>query len=88
MVYEVLQTDGTVLPVDNPRNCRATDKVEEIREPIITANILVPPDYVGAVLKLCNDKRGVQKKMLYVATQVSCSTSCRSPKWCSTSSIA
>jgi GTP-binding protein LepA len=71
VVYEVLQTDGTILPVDNPAKLPPTDKVDEIREPIITANILVPPDYVGAVLKLCNDKRGVQKKMLYVATQVS-----------------
>jgi GTP-binding protein LepA len=71
VVYEVLQTDGTVLPVDNPSKLPGPDRIDEIREPIITANILVPPDYVGAVLKLCNDKRGVQKKMLYVATQVS-----------------
>jgi len=71
VIYEVLQTDGTVLSVDNPSKLPPTDKIDEIREPIITANILVPPDYVGAVLKLCNDKRGVQKKMLYVATQVS-----------------
>jgi GTP-binding protein LepA len=71
VIYEVLQTDGTVMTVDNPSKLPPTDRVDEIREPIITANILVPPDYVGAVLKLCNDKRGVQKKMLYVATQVS-----------------
>jgi GTP-binding protein LepA len=71
VIYEVLQTDGTILAVDNPAKLPPTDKIDEIREPIITANILVPPDYVGAVLKLCNDKRGVQKKMLYVATQVS-----------------
>ena len=71
VIYEVLQTDGSVYSVDNPSKLPPTDKIDEIREPIITANILVPPDYVGAVLKLCNDKRGVQKKMLYVATQVS-----------------
>jgi GTP-binding protein LepA len=71
VVYEVLQTNGDVLPVDNPSKLPPADKIDEIREPIITANILVPPDYVGAILKLCNDKRGVQKKMLYVATQVS-----------------
>ena len=53
------------------RSCRRTDEIEEIREPIIIANILVPPDHVGAVLKLCNDKRGTQKKMLYLGTQVS-----------------
>ena len=53
------------------RNSRRSNEIEEIREPIIIANILVPPDYVGAVLKLCNDKRGTQKKMLYLGTQVS-----------------
>jgi GTP-binding protein LepA len=71
VVYEVARTDGTVLYVDNPAKLPASNEIEEIREPIITANILVPPDYVGAVLKLCNDKRGRQKKMQYVATQVS-----------------
>jgi GTP-binding protein LepA len=57
--------------VDNPAKLPPSNEVDEIREPIITANILVPPDYVGAVLKLCKDKRGRQKKMQYVATQVS-----------------
>ncbi len=71
VIYEVLKTDGEVMPVDNPSKLPPIDRIEEIREPIITANILVPPDYVGAVLKLCTEKRGVQKKMLYVATQVS-----------------
>src|SRR6186713_283732 len=71
VIYEVLQTDGTVISVDNPSKLPPTDKVDEIREPIITANILVPPEYVGAVLKLCNDKRGVQKKMLFLGNQVS-----------------
>jgi GTP-binding protein LepA len=71
VVYEVAKTDGTVVYVDNPAKLPASNETEEIREPIITANILVPPDHVGAVLKLCNDKRGRQKKMQYVATQVS-----------------
>jgi GTP-binding protein LepA len=71
VVYEVLKDSGEVEPVDNPAKLPPVDRIEEIREPIILANILVPPDYVGAVLKLCNDKRGVQRKMLYVATQVS-----------------
>ena len=52
-------------------NCRRPATSSEIREPIILATILVPPDHVGAVLKLCNDKRGTQKKMLYLGTQVS-----------------
>ena len=59
------------MSVDNPAKLPPIDQIEEIREPIIIANILVPPDYVGAVLKLCNEKRGVQKKMLYLGTQVS-----------------
>ena len=71
VVYEVARTDGTLVYVDNPAKLPPSNEIEELREPIITANILVPPDYVGAVLKLCNDKRGKQKKMLYVATQVS-----------------
>jgi GTP-binding protein LepA len=71
VVYEVARTDGKVEYVDNPAKLPAVNEIDEIREPIISANILVPPDHVGAVLKLCNDKRGVQRKMLYVATQVS-----------------
>ncbi|HEX5206384.1 MAG TPA: translation elongation factor 4 [Steroidobacteraceae bacterium] len=71
VVYEVLRTDGAVEYVDNPAKLPASNEVEEIREPIIVANILVPPDHVGAVLKLCNDKRGTQKKMQYLGSQVS-----------------
>ncbi len=71
VVYEILKEDGTLAYVDNPAKLPPTNQIEELREPIITANILVPPDYVGAVLKLCNDKRGTQKKMLYLASQVS-----------------
>ena len=67
----MLRTDGEVEYVDNPAKLPPIDEIEEIREPIIIANILVPPDHVGAVLKLCNDKRGAQKKMLYLGTQVS-----------------
>jgi len=71
VVYEVARTDGTLAYVDNPAKLPPSNEIEDLREPIILANILVPPDYVGAVLKLCNDKRGVQKKMLYLGTQVS-----------------
>jgi GTP-binding protein LepA len=71
VVYEVLLTDGTVINVDNPEKLPPSNETDEIREPIITANILVPPEHVGAVLKLCNDKRGRQKKMLYLGNQVS-----------------
>ncbi|MCC7198321.1 MAG: elongation factor 4 [Gammaproteobacteria bacterium] len=71
VVYEVQLTDGTIVHVDNPAKLPATNLVEELREPIIVANILVPPEHVGGVLKLCQEKRGVQKKMLQHGTQMS-----------------
>ncbi len=71
VVYEVARTNGEVLYVDNPAKLPPSNEIDEIREPIIVANILVPPDHVGAVLKLCNDKRGRQKKMQYLGSQVS-----------------
>jgi GTP-binding protein LepA len=71
VVYEVARSDGAIEYVDNPAKLPAVNDIEEIREPIIVANILVPPDHVGAVLKLCNDKRGRQNKMQYLGTQVS-----------------
>ncbi|MGC4027652.1 MAG: translation elongation factor 4 [Steroidobacteraceae bacterium] len=71
VVYEVACTDGSLLYVDNPSKLPASNLIEDLREPIITANILVPPEHVGGVLQLCSEKRGVQKKMLYLGTQVS-----------------
>jgi GTP-binding protein LepA len=71
VVYEVALTDGSVEYVDNPAKLPASNLIAEIREPIITASILVPPDYVGGVLGLCTEKRGVQKKMHYLGSQVS-----------------
>ena len=71
MVYDSAPTDGTVMYVDNPAKLPPSNEIEEIREPIIVANILLPPDHVGSVLKLCNDKRGTQKKMQYLGSQVS-----------------
>jgi GTP-binding protein LepA len=71
VVYEVEQTDGTVTYVDNPAKLPAGGLIAELREPIITANILVPPEHVGGVLRLCQEKRGVQKKMLQLGTQMS-----------------
>jgi GTP-binding protein LepA len=71
VVYEVARRDGVIVYVDNPAKLPAVNDLDEIREPIIVANILVPPDHVGAVLKLCNDKRGTQNKMQYLGTQVS-----------------
>jgi GTP-binding protein LepA len=70
VVYEVVCTNGEVLHIDSPAKLPPPDKIAEVREPIITANILVPPDYVGAVLALCSEKRGAQKKMQFLGTQV------------------
>jgi GTP-binding protein LepA len=71
VVYEVLTTDGEIVNVDNPAKLPPVDKIKELREPMIVANILLPPDYVGPVMKLCLEKRGVQKKLLYLGNQVS-----------------
>ncbi len=71
VIYEIALTDGSTIYVDNPAKLPASNVTAELREPIIIANILVPPEHVGAVLKLCNDKRGRQKKMLYLGNQVS-----------------
>jgi len=71
VVYEVVNTDGETLNVDNPAKLPPVDRIAELREPIIIANILMPPDYVGPVMKLCLEKRGVQKKLLYLGSQVS-----------------
>ncbi len=71
VVYEVVQTGGEIIYIHNPSDLPPLNKIDEIREPIIVANILVPKDYVGDVIKLCIDKRGVQKQMQYVGHQIS-----------------
>ena len=70
VVYEVLMRDGTVLSVENPSKLPDPSKVEEIREPIITAKIFVPQDYLGAVITLCEQKRGAQVNLQYHGRQV------------------
>ncbi|NID14288.1 translation elongation factor 4 [Luteibacter yeojuensis] len=70
VVYEVAKTDGTVLDMDNPAKLPPPQQIAEIREPIIVANILTPGEYVGNVIKLCEEKRGVQRSIQYLATQV------------------
>jgi GTP-binding protein LepA len=71
VVYEVALTGGEVLHVDNPSKLPPTNEISELREPIIVANILVPEKHVGAVIKLCIEKRGVQKHIRYPGSQVS-----------------
>jgi GTP-binding protein LepA len=71
VIYEVLDTGGEILKIDNPASLPPVNQIEEIREPIIMANILVPQDYLGNVITLCIEKRGVQKNMQYLGSQVS-----------------
>ncbi len=71
VVYEVLTTKGEVIKVDSPSRLPASNLIEEMREPIVEANILVPQEHVGSVLSLCVEKRGVQKDMQFVGQQVS-----------------
>ncbi|MGK0673275.1 MAG: translation elongation factor 4 [Halothiobacillaceae bacterium] len=71
VVYEVVTTQGKVLHIHNPADLPPISNIREMREPIIEANILVPQDYVGNVITLCIEKRGVQKQMLYLGSQVS-----------------
>jgi GTP-binding protein LepA len=70
VIYEVVTTDGEVIPLDNPAKLPNTSNVEAIREPIIVANILTPPDHIGNVIKLCEEKRGVQRSIQYLGSQV------------------
>ena len=70
VVYQVLLSGGEVIEIENPSKLPDASKVEEIREPIIKASILVPQEYVGAVITLCMQKRGVQRNMQYMGRQV------------------
>ncbi|GJM05752.1 MAG: elongation factor 4 [marine bacterium B5-7] len=73
VIYEVLTTNNEVISIDNPSKLPPPNKVLEIREPIITADILVPQEYLGNVITLCIEKRGVQKKLQYLGKQISLS---------------
>ena len=70
VVYEVLMRDGTVLSVENPSKLPDPSRIDEIREPIITTTVFVPQDYLGAVITLCEQKRGAQVNMQYHGRQV------------------
>ena len=71
VVYEVEKKDGEIMNVDNPSALPDPGVIQEIREPIARAHILVPQDYLGNVITLCIDKRGVQKDMQFLGSQVS-----------------
>lgn len=70
VVYQVLLKDKTLIEVDNPAKLPDPSKIEEILEPIITTTILTPQEYVGSIITLCTQKRGVQKNMQYMGRQV------------------
>jgi len=70
VIYEVVQRDGKVLVVDNPSKMPDPSKIEEIREPIVTVNLYMPNEYVGAVITLCTQKRGSQINISYHGKQV------------------
>jgi GTP-binding protein LepA len=71
VVYEILLSDGTVTRIENPAQLPVVNRITEIREPIILASILVPQAYVGGVIKLCEEKRGTQRKLQYLGNQIS-----------------
>jgi GTP-binding protein LepA len=71
VIYEVEMVNGEVFLLENPARLPELNKISEVREPIIEASILVPQDYVGAVIGLCEEKRGAQKAMQYLGGQVS-----------------
>jgi len=73
VVYEILGNKGEITYIHNPSGLPEVNNIEEIREPIIQANILLPQAYVGEVIKLCVEKRGVQLNMQYLGRQVSIS---------------
>ncbi len=73
VVYEVVLKTGDLIKVDNPAKLPDPGSIMEMREPIVEANILVPQEYLGNVITLCIEKRGVQTKLLYLGSQVSVS---------------
>ena len=71
VIYQVETTSGDIIEIHNPADLPSVNRINEIREPIIQANILLPADYIGPVIALCIEKRGMQKDMQYVGNQVS-----------------
>jgi GTP-binding protein LepA len=70
VIYELLLRGGEVVQIENPSRLPEPSRVEEIREPMIVVNLLMPQDYVGPVMTLCNNKRGIQRNMQYMGRQV------------------
>ena len=64
--YKVYKTDGTMITVNNPTHLPAVTEIEKMEEPVIDASIFTPPEFVGAIMELCQNKRGVYKNMVYL----------------------
>jgi len=71
VIYEVVKKGGEIIQVDNPSALPDVAEIEEMREPIARCNILVPQDYLGNVITLCEEKRGMQREMQFLGAQVS-----------------
>ena len=70
VIHEVVKTDGEILQIDNPDDLPRMNSVKEIREPIVEATLLLPPEFVGNVIQLCQSRRGIQKRIQYLGRQV------------------
>ena len=70
VIYELLLKSGEVVQIENPSRLPEPSRIEEVREPMIVVNLLMPQDYVGPVMTLCNNKRGIQRNMQYMGRQV------------------
>ena len=70
VIYEVTKTDGTVVRVDNPHNYPDPGSISEAREPYAKVSIIAPPDYVGNIMPMCQDRRGIFKDMQYLDTNL------------------
>ena len=69
VIYQILLTDGSIIYVSNPTHWPAPQKIEQVFEPFVKASIMVPNEYVGPVMELCQDKRGIFVNMEYLSTQ-------------------
>ncbi len=89
VIYEVEDVNGEVMTIDNPSKLPDPTKIGRISEPFVRLEVHVPNDYVGAVLALCEEKRGIQKDMAYITESVwSLPTRCRLPRSCTTFSTS
>ncbi|MBQ8973422.1 MAG: translation elongation factor 4, partial [Clostridia bacterium] len=66
VVYKVIKTDGTVMTIDNPTNLPPVQEIDWMEEPFVDAQVITPQDYVGAIMELCQDKRGIFRDMKYI----------------------